>query len=86
MTTAHRQTLRSFPSVTACFAAMDRLHADFKRAHGRNATVGLCYSLVATPIEGSKVTRDAHSVTLHADDLGAQLDEVKWFEAAVQAL
>lgn len=86
MTTAHRQTLRSFPSVTGCFAAMDRLLADYKRAHGRNATVGLCYSLVATPVEGAKHTRDAHSVTLHADDLGVQLDEVRWFEGAIQAL
>lgn len=86
MTTAHRQTLASFPSVAACFTAMDKLLPAYKQAHKRNATVGLCYSLVATPIEGQKVTRDTHSITLTAEDLGAQYDEVRWFEAAVKTL
>ena len=84
-----RLTLRSFPTVAACCAAIDTLHAEFKREFKRSATVSLCYSLLATPdplADKPYYTKDIHSVSIHADDPLKQAAEIAWFERMVNTL
>ncbi len=85
----YRQTLRFFPNVDACCAAIDALHKEYKRIHQRNATVELCYSLTAKPdpaAEKPYYTQDTHAVTIHAEDVIHQRTEIEWFQSAIESL
>ena len=81
----HRETLVQLPSAAHCINAITTMHAAFKAAHKRNATVDLFYSLVFSTDVELLNEPDTHLITLQAEDASeAASPEVAWFRVAAK--
>ena len=82
----YRLTLASYPSMSTCLDAIERLSAQFKAVHKRKPNVELLCSVTfgKAPNEatGYKGTPDLHSIVLTSADPVEARAEIAWFVSA----